>query len=479
MANEVSIYTPRTMGRIISKIPPVHTFFRSTFFKNEETFTTVYNAQLFSAKVNNLNFIATLKIYSCQIYDNGTLVRNFIPVLRKSDNEIGMLDLVEGKFYTNAGTGKFTANLDTMYALIQGTPTVQDGRVSGFSSSNYLKLQEPIKPTGAFEIKLKFKISDNSKTNGLFHSSKTLSTGSGRFGFALVTASNGKLNFFASSDGSSWLFDKISASGLIQNNVDYYVKFGWTGTVYYVDLSTDDKIYNRVITYNSDVAVTQLIEYSSVGIYRAIDNIYPITNSIDLNRSYIKIDDTKYKLQAVVGWTKVGEPTIEDGVASGFSSSNYLQVNNALPTTIDNKYIFEGKTEITATTSGSYIFSFFCNAKSVTSVFGLLYRSSGYFAVVETNGTTVTVHAGTIAYQINTLYKYRVETDLNTYIRVYINDVLDISISLSYNNVHAYDGTIYYGIYPNGSVPLTNGTIDMNNTNIKINNKLWFNGLEQ
>lgn len=40
MANEVSIYTPRTMGRIISKIPPVHTFFRSTFFKNEETFTT-------------------------------------------------------------------------------------------------------------------------------------------------------------------------------------------------------------------------------------------------------------------------------------------------------------------------------------------------------------------------------------------------------------------------------------------------------
>ena len=41
MANEtVSIYEPRTMGRVVSKMPPVHTFFRSTFFKHEETFVT-------------------------------------------------------------------------------------------------------------------------------------------------------------------------------------------------------------------------------------------------------------------------------------------------------------------------------------------------------------------------------------------------------------------------------------------------------
>ena len=40
MANEVSIYEPRTMGRVIQKLPPVHTFFRSTFFNHEETFVT-------------------------------------------------------------------------------------------------------------------------------------------------------------------------------------------------------------------------------------------------------------------------------------------------------------------------------------------------------------------------------------------------------------------------------------------------------
>lgn len=40
MPNEVSIYLPRTMGRVVEKLPPVRTFFRSTFFKNEETFPT-------------------------------------------------------------------------------------------------------------------------------------------------------------------------------------------------------------------------------------------------------------------------------------------------------------------------------------------------------------------------------------------------------------------------------------------------------
>ena len=40
MANEVSIYEPRTMGRVVQKLPPVRTFFRSTFFKHEETFVT-------------------------------------------------------------------------------------------------------------------------------------------------------------------------------------------------------------------------------------------------------------------------------------------------------------------------------------------------------------------------------------------------------------------------------------------------------
>lgn len=50
---------------------------------------------------------ATGKCYSCQIYDNTTLVRDFIPAVRLSDGEAGLYDLVNDVFYTNQGTGKF------------------------------------------------------------------------------------------------------------------------------------------------------------------------------------------------------------------------------------------------------------------------------------------------------------------------------------------------------------------------------------
>ncbi|MCL2107807.1 MAG: major capsid protein [Oscillospiraceae bacterium] len=40
MPNNISIYEPRTMDKLIRRLPPVHTFFKSTFFKREKTFTT-------------------------------------------------------------------------------------------------------------------------------------------------------------------------------------------------------------------------------------------------------------------------------------------------------------------------------------------------------------------------------------------------------------------------------------------------------
>ena len=40
MAIETTIYTPRTLGKLVRRMPPVHTFFRDTFFKNRQTFNT-------------------------------------------------------------------------------------------------------------------------------------------------------------------------------------------------------------------------------------------------------------------------------------------------------------------------------------------------------------------------------------------------------------------------------------------------------
>jgi hypothetical protein len=47
-----------------------------------------------------------VKIYSCKIYDNGTLVRDFIPCLNP-DGEAGMYDFVNETFRGASGTGDF------------------------------------------------------------------------------------------------------------------------------------------------------------------------------------------------------------------------------------------------------------------------------------------------------------------------------------------------------------------------------------
>lgn len=47
------------------------------------------------------------KTFSSKIWQNGTLIRNLVPCVRKSDSKPGMYDTVTKTFYTNAGTDEF------------------------------------------------------------------------------------------------------------------------------------------------------------------------------------------------------------------------------------------------------------------------------------------------------------------------------------------------------------------------------------
>jgi len=48
-----------------------------------------------------------IKLYSFKIYENEQFVRYMLPCYRKSDNVIGLYDVINSKFYTNSGTGDF------------------------------------------------------------------------------------------------------------------------------------------------------------------------------------------------------------------------------------------------------------------------------------------------------------------------------------------------------------------------------------
>ena len=63
------------------------------------------------------------KIYYSKLYNNNILVFDGVPCYRKSDNEIGMYDLVSNTFFTNAGKGTFTAGAEIVPTPAEIVPT--------------------------------------------------------------------------------------------------------------------------------------------------------------------------------------------------------------------------------------------------------------------------------------------------------------------------------------------------------------------
>lgn len=71
-------------------------------------FTTPHKMIIFGCNTNgNIGYKSKAKIFNLQFYDEDVLMVDLIPCYRKSDNEIGMYDLVTGTFYPNKGTGTF------------------------------------------------------------------------------------------------------------------------------------------------------------------------------------------------------------------------------------------------------------------------------------------------------------------------------------------------------------------------------------
>lgn len=82
----------------------------STLTQKVQTFTSPLPLAIFACNSSDdgvvLN-IGGMRVYSFKLYDNGTLIRDFIPCIKPS-GEYGLYDVVNNQFYGNAGTGSFT-----------------------------------------------------------------------------------------------------------------------------------------------------------------------------------------------------------------------------------------------------------------------------------------------------------------------------------------------------------------------------------
>ena len=74
-----------------------------------KTFASPVNMYIFNNNNNgSLSGGSSAKLYNCSIYDNGVLIRSFIPC-KNASGTVGLYDSVNNQFYKNAGRGTFIA----------------------------------------------------------------------------------------------------------------------------------------------------------------------------------------------------------------------------------------------------------------------------------------------------------------------------------------------------------------------------------
>ena len=93
----------------------------NTGFYVNDTLAFKYNASGFTSNTpdtlklfcsgnttqGSIGFQSSMKLYGGTIKNNGVLIANYIPVKKKSTNEVGLLNLVDLSFKGNKGTGTF------------------------------------------------------------------------------------------------------------------------------------------------------------------------------------------------------------------------------------------------------------------------------------------------------------------------------------------------------------------------------------
>ena len=127
-----------------------------SFTNSEDHFSTTNNVMLFRS--SSTNFAASkCRVYGFKIYNNGQIVRDFIPC--KYNSQIGMYDRVNGTFYQNVGTGQFKDGPE-VFSLPQ-----EYQQVEYIESPNnaYINTDVYLDWTKSFEISFKI---DSTKMNG-------------------------------------------------------------------------------------------------------------------------------------------------------------------------------------------------------------------------------------------------------------------------------------------------------------------------
>ena len=230
---------------------------------------------------------------------------------------------------------------------IVGSPTIVDKVASGFTKSNYLisNIQDINAP---FDVYIKFTTPSSLVSGG----AKIFAIGD--FKASAPNNEYKNVELFINRSGTA-MYAKTSNNGMTSNvldtsanngatqiyaNTTYYVKIGCDGTNTYAYYSTVDFDDNNMTLMGQVAAATA---FPSTTVYIGYEPLIAPTDSygknafggtIDLNELYVKMNDdviwAPYFTSSVKkqNFEIQGNVVITNGIAEGFSSSNYLYTND-------------------------------------------------------------------------------------------------------------------------------------------------------
>ena len=348
-----------------------------------------------------------------------------------------------------------------------GSPTIVNGVASGFSENDYLKINVVPNIVTSFEFGVKVNTGNLYAYCTIFGNNST-NRHSPQIEY---NSSNNYIYFTTPLSDFTW---GREIKYLVSSNTNYWFKYIFENNKCSAYVSSDGISY-ALINQVSQPSIGW-DEWIQIGADQSKDYW---KGSIDLNNTYIKVNGHPWfgpgvTKNLVPDGTVVGDVTVKDGIASGFSGSDYINVRGSYTSGND----FE---ENICFTTGSTVSG---NQEL------LCLKSSGYFA-------------------------HRILLQGNNTILVYYNDGTGRYLKVSYNTMQAltrysvkctcYDKVLTATLYDNtgnqlatntttlannllsasnifiGSVGTAssyfNGSIDLNNTYIKVGSDYIYRGM--
>lgn len=370
--------------------------------------------------------------------------------------------------YQDKGTVDYT---------IVGTPTIADGVVSGFSSGNYLGASALLydNTTTPFNVNIRF-ARGSGTTNSTAFGCRSVVSGTSYPRLRFYMSSSNKMSIALrdfTEDTTDGTAVTTTFSTALTEGVYYSANVNYNGidTVTYT-------LYDNNGTELETITKTMKTKISSGQNIRIGDyyNAAYWNGSIDLNNTYIKVNGQYWfhpypnsypKLVGPVNYTVAGSPTIENGIVSDFSTSNGLVCNSSIAST--GNIEFNAKINVQDFSSVNPIF------KGAEQYQQLVVRTTGHIACsFGLYDGEWRVAVSEYAISANATYTVNVKLENNTFhIKIYDADnqlLADEQQSFTYQ----YKATSYMSIGIGGDSAYFKGSIDLNQTYIKVNGALWF-----